>query len=278
MVVFPHAKINLGLNILRRRADGYHDIDSAMVPVGWCDILEIVPAKDNARPQFVCRGKEELECPDKDNLVIRAYNAVKSLKPQIPAVDIYLHKNIPSGAGLGGGSADAAYTIRGLNGLFSLGLGKPDMAAIASGIGADCPFFIYDSPMAVSGIGTTLQPTDIPALRGMDIVVCRPDNCHVSTAQAYAGVTPDAGAMPVEAITRQPISRWREGLCNMFEKTVFELFPAIAQLKEYFYNSGAAYAAMSGSGAAVFAIFDKHDKAQQSFDTLQYRFKYIGKL
>ena len=278
MVVFPHAKINLGLNILRRRADGYHDIDSVMVPIGWCDILEIVPARDGDRPQFVCHGKETLDCPDKDNLVIRAYNAVKSLKPQIPAVDIYLHKNIPSGAGLGGGSADAAYTIRALNELFSLGLSKPDMAVIASGIGADCPFFIYDSPMTVSDIGTTLRQTDIPALRGLDIVVCRPDNCYVSTAQAYAGVIPDAEAMPVEAITRQPMSQWRDRLHNMFEKTVFEQFPEIARLKEHFYNSGAAYAAMSGSGAAVFAIYDRHDKAQQSFDTLQYMFKYIGKL
>ncbi len=278
MVVFPHAKINLGLNILRRRPDGYHDIDSIMVPVGWSDVLEIVPAAHEARTTLECHGSEALDCPDADNLVIRAYNAVKKLYPNIPAVRIFLQKNIPSGAGLGGGSADAAYTVRALNTLFSLGLSNDDMAKIVSPIGADCPFFVYDNAMAASGTGTTLREVSVPALNGLTIVICRPDGCHVSTAQAYAGVTKNPDATPVELVTKLPPSQWRAELHNMFEGTVFPLFPAIADLKEYFYKYGAEYSAMSGSGAAVYALFQDNSKALAAFDALKYKHKYMATL
>lgn len=278
MVVFPHAKINLGLNILRRRADGYHDIDSIMVPVGWCDVLEIVPATHELHTTLQCRGSEILDCPEADNLVIRAYNAVKNVCPDIPAVRIYLQKNIPSGAGLGGGSSDAAYTVRALNSLFSLGLSNDTIAKIVSPIGADCPFFVYDSAMVVSGTGTTLHKVSISALSGFTIVICRPDDCHISTAQAYAGVTKNPDATPVEYITKYPPTQWRAELHNMFEDTVFPLYPAIAELKEYFYAAGAVYSSMSGSGAAVYALFQDHTIAAKAFDTLKYKHKFIGAL
>ncbi len=278
MVVFPHAKINLGLNILRRRPDGYHDIDSIMVPVGWSDVLEIIPATHEARTTLVCHGREVLDCSDADNLVIRAYNAVKHIYPDIPTVRIFLQKNIPSGAGLGGGSSDATYTVRALNSLFSLGLSNDDMAKIVSPIGADCPFFVYDSAMRVSGIGTTLRKASIPALSDLAIVICRLDGCHVSTAQAYAGVTKNPDATPVEHVTELPISQWRAELHNMFENTVFPLFPAIAELKEYFYKAGAEYSAMSGSGAAVYALFQDKSKASAAFDALKYKHKYMATL
>ena len=278
MVVFPHAKINLGLNILRRRHDGYHDIDSIMVPVGWSDVLEIIPAANETRPTLKCHGSEVLDCPDADNLVIRAYNTIKTICPDIPAGHIFLQKNIPSGAGLGGGSADAAYTVRVLNILFSLGLSNEYMAEITSTIGADCPFFVYDSAMVASGIGTTLRKVSVPALSGLTIVICRPDGCHVSTAQAYAGVTKNPDATPVEHVTKLPLSQWRANLHNMFEDTVFPLFPAIADLKEYFYKAGAEYSAMSGSGSAVYALFQDNSKALAAFDALKYKHKYIATL
>lgn len=278
MVVFPHAKINLGLNILRRRPDGYHDIDSIMVPVGWSDVLEVVPAINEPRTTLECLGSEDLDCSEDDNLVIRAYNAVKSVCRDIPSVRIFLQKNIPSGAGLGGGSADAAYTVRALNTLFSLGLSDDAMAKIVAPIGADCPFFVYDSAMAVSDTGTTLRKISVPTLSGLTIVICRPDDCHVSTAQAYAGVTKNPEATPTEHITKLPLIQWRNELHNMFEDTVFPLFPAIAGLKEYFYASGADYSAMSGSGAAVYALFQDKSKAAKAFDQLKYRYKFIATL
>ena len=278
MVVFPHAKINLGLNILRRRSDGYHDIDSIMVPVGWSDVLEVVPAIKEPRTTLECHGSEDLDCSEDDNLVIRAYNAVKSVCRDIPSVRIFLQKNIPSGAGLGGGSADAAYTVRALNTLFSLGLSNGAMAEIVSSIGADCPFFVYNSAMVVSGIGTTLRKVSMPTLSGLTIVICRPDGCHVSTAQAYAGVAKNPNAIPVERITELPPTQWRTELHNMFEDSVFPLYPAIADLKEYFYRADAVYSAMSGSGAAVYALFQDKSKAAKAFDQLKYRYKFITTL
>lgn len=277
MVVFPHAKINLGLNILRRRPDGYHDIDSVMYHIAWCDILEIVPAKDRHDTTLTCRGIETLDCADNDNLVLKAYRAVKK-HIDIPAVDIYLQKNIPSGAGLGGGSADAAYTVRALDTLFDLGLSRDEMAAIVAPIGADCPFFIYDSPMTASDTGTVLTPTTVPYLAGKTLVVCRPDDCHISTAQAYAGVKKDPTATPTTTVVQQPVAQWREQLHNMFEDTVFPLFPAIAALKERFYAAGATYAAMSGSGAAVYAVFEDRRKADEAYNALTYKYKFIQTL
>ncbi len=278
MVVFPHAKINLGLNILRRRPDGYHDIDSIMVPVGWSDVLEIVPAADKSHTTLKCYGTEALDCSDADNLVIRAYNAVKAIHHDIPAVNIFLQKNIPSGAGLGGGSADAAYTVRALNTLFSLGFDDDTMAKIVSPIGADCPFFVYDSAMVVSGTGTTLRKISIPALSGLTIVICRPDGCHVSTAQAYAGVSKKPDATPVEHTVERPLTQWRTELHNMFEDTVFPLFPPIAELKAYFYKACADYSAMSGSGSAVYGLFRDRSKAAKAFEALKYRHKFMATL
>lgn len=277
MVVFPHAKINLGLNILGRRPDGYHDIDSVMYHIAWRDILEIVPAKAGHDTTLTCRGIETLDCPDSDNLVLKAYRAVKK-HIDIPAVDIYLQKNIPSGAGLGGGSADAAYTVRALDTLFELGLSRDEMAEIVAPIGADCPFFVYDSPMVASDTGTTLTPTTVPGLVGTTLVVCRPDNCHISTAQAYAGVKKDPTATPTATVVQQPVAQWRERLHNMFEDTVFPLFPAGAALKERFYAAGATYAAMSGSGAAVYAIFEDNTRAIEAYNALIYKHKFIQTL
>lgn len=260
MVVFPNAKINLGLNILRRRADGYHDIETVMVPVGWRDILEIVPTDGDADTLTVT-GRAVACSPDK-NLVMRAVKAVRKHYPELPAVDIYLHKVIPDGAGLGGGSADAAFTVRALNDIFSLGMDNAKMAEIAAELGSDCPFFVYNRPMLATGTGTYLAPIDVD-LTGKYIVIAKPRGAMVPTAAAYAGVTPNDRQTPVAKVIQLPITEWAGKLHNDFEPSVFALQPAIGHVKEVLAKTGAVYTAMSGSGAAVFAIYtDKPDVEQ----------------
>ena len=160
MILFPNAKINLGLNILRRRPDGYHDLEMLMLPVGWADILEIVPAAPGEATTLTCSGRP-VDCPPEKNLVMKAWRALKAECPSMPEAAIYLRKIVPDGAGLGGGSSDAAFTLVGLNEVFGLGISRERLAAIAAGIGADCPFFIHNRPMLATGTGTVLEAVDI---------------------------------------------------------------------------------------------------------------------
>jgi 4-diphosphocytidyl-2-C-methyl-D-erythritol kinase len=257
MILFPNAKINIGLNVLRRRTDGYHDIETIMIPTKWSDVLEIVPAKgDTATLTITGRA---VECPLEKNLVMKAYHALSEITT-VPAADIYLQKIIPDGAGLGGGSADAAFTLIGLNKVFNLGLTDEALAQVASKIGADCPFFIYNRPMLCTGIGTIL--TDITfSLKGYKLVIAKPQAANVSTAEAYAGITPNENAAPLTELINQPIDKWPGMIKNDFEKSIFALRPSISQLKQRIIAAGADYAAMSGSGASVFGIFSSDNMA-----------------
>lgn len=257
MILFPNAKINLGLNILRKRPDGYHDIDTVMYPVPWCDILEIVPSK-GVETTLTVTGRG-VACPPEKNLVMKAYRAVADRMP-IPPVDIYLHKVIPDGAGLGGGSSDASFTIRGLNELFALGMTDDDMAAIAASIGADCPFFIYNRPMRATGIGTDFADIAIK-LSGHYIAIVKPAY-SIPTARAYAGVSPALPEENIAGILAQEISRWQGHLANDFETSVFEGYPTIKGIKERLTALGATYASMSGSGSAVYGIFDNDNLSE----------------
>lgn len=259
MILFPNAKINLGLYITAKRPDGYHDLLTAFYPVGWHDILEIVPAKGDETTLTVT-GRS-VECPPEKNLVMRAYRTLSQVAP-LPPVDIYLHKVIPDGAGLGGGSADAAFTIFGLNNMFSLGLSCEDMARIAAGIGADCPFFIYDRPMIATGIGDVFSPCEVN-LAGTPVLIVKP-KVHVPTRDAYAGVTPREPDVDLRAVLASPVAEWQGRLVNQFEESVFPLHPEIAALKEAMLEAGAAYASMSGSGSSVFGIFPGADSAKLS--------------
>ena len=262
MVVFPNAKINLGLHILRRRTDGYHDIETIMFPVPWCDILEIVPAASThpAGSSVTADGDtltvtgRVVDCPADKNLVVRAVRATRAVCA-FGLVDIFLHKVIPDGAGLGGGSSDAAFAVMALNSLFGLGLTDLRMADIAASVGSDCPFFIFNRPMLATGRGVDLNPVNVNLSRKW-IVIVKPQDVYVSTAQAYAGVIPDPDVTPLTAILRKRLNNWNGVLVNHFEPSVFALAPAIAETKQRLYDMGAVYAAMSGSGAAVFAIFD----------------------
>lgn len=265
MILFPNAKINIGLRVLRRRPDGYHDLAGIFVPISWCDVLEIVWAP---KPDFRQIGLS-LDCPAKDNIVLKALKALENhLGQALPPLDITLEKHIPSGAGLGGGSADAAFTLCGVNELLGLGLDKATLAAIAATVGADCPFFIYNTPMLAQGIGDILTPADASALKGHHLLVVKDKDLSVSTARAYAGIQPSE-SVTGEALLHhlsEPVDHWRDSgvLTNDFESTVFTALPAIGLLKDRMLKAGATYAAMSGSGSAVFGIFPSADSAMEA--------------
>ncbi|MDE6464626.1 MAG: 4-(cytidine 5'-diphospho)-2-C-methyl-D-erythritol kinase [Muribaculaceae bacterium] len=266
MLFFPNAKINLGLRILRRRPDGYHDIASLMLPVDWCDILEMTPAQGEG--SFRQTGTA-LDCPPDKNLVLKAIKAVeKHIGHSLPPLDIILEKHIPFGAGLGGGSADAAFAIMGANLIFGLGLDDDTMARIAATVGADCAFFIYDRPMEAAGIGDVLRPVDCSALSGCGILIAKPESESVSTAAAYAGVTPAelaGGVSPADALSCD-INTWKDNelLRNDFETSIFALRPEIAAVRTRMAEAGAFYSSMSGSGASVFGFFDNVDSARKA--------------
>lgn len=252
MLTFANCKINLGLRVLRRRPDGYHDIETAMVPVPWCDIVEANPAEDTDADSLTVTGNR-IDCPAEKNLAMKALRALRE-EVAFPATDLRLHKIVPDGAGLGGGSADAAFTVRAVNQLYDLGLDNETMARVLSHVGSDCPFFVYDRPMLATGTGTTLTPVDVD-LAGYHIVIAKPSGVSVSTAAAYAGVTPCPDAEPIADILRLPVEQWRGRLVNDFEPGIFAAAPQVRRLRDTLYDMGAVYAAMSGSGSAVFGLF-----------------------
>ena len=250
MVVFPHSKINLGLNVLRKREDGYHDIDTCFYPVPLTDILEIIPSDEF---HFSSSGIS-VAGDVKDNLCFKAFQLIKE-RFQIGNVRMHLHKIIPMGAGLGGGSSDGAFTLRVLNQLFRLGLPVERLKELARLLGSDCSFFVQDIPQIGTGRGDDLVAVEV-SLAGKFLVLIKPP-VHVSTPDAYRGVVPK---LPMENLTahlKSPVLAWREKVINDFEATVFKKFPQIGSVKETLYNAGALYSSMSGSGATVYGIFDR---------------------
>lgn len=259
MVSFPPCKINLGLNILSKRPDGYHDLETCFYPIPWTDILEVIPADRFAFTQtgHPVPGKEA------DNLCIKAYELLRD-KHHLPPVKIHLHKILPMGAGLGGGSSDAAHTLRLLNTVFHLQRSPAQLADYAAQLGSDCAFFTQDQPMLGEGRGEVLSPTTV-TLQKKFIVLVKPD-IHVSTAEAYAGITPRQPEQSLGTLlSHYPLEAWRDRIKNDFEETVFKKHPTLQSVKEKLYASGALYASMSGSGAALFGIFDKPTNLQASF-------------
>lgn len=253
MITFPHAKINIGLQVTERRPDGYHNLDTVFYPIPIQDALEVVVAED---ADYDCRlhiSGITIEGEMDNNLVVRAYRLL-ACDYTLPSVDIYLHKHIPTGAGLGGGSADASFMLRLLNDMFELGIATEQLESYATKLGADCPFFITSKPVYATGIGNEFHPIELD-LSGWYIVVVKPD-VFVSTKEAYSMVKPEKPEVTLDEKIVHPITEWRETISNDFEKGIFALHPELAEIKEKLYALGAKYAAMSGSGSALFGLFE----------------------
>ena len=252
MIFFPNCKVNIGLDVLRRRADGFHDIETLMLPVtGLCDILEIVPTGGSGA-DFSQSGIA-VDCPPEKNLCVRAYGLMRD-RYGIGGVRIHLHKIVPFGAGLGGGSADAAFVIKGLDKVFSLGLDDKTMEGLAAELGSDTAFFIRNTPQMAAGRGEILTPYPID-LGGKHIVIVKP-NIFVSTAEAYSKIMPLVPELPLGERLAADISTWGNTVANDFESVVFPQYRLLAEIKETLYKEGAIYASMSGSGSAVYGIFE----------------------
>jgi 4-diphosphocytidyl-2-C-methyl-D-erythritol kinase len=254
MISFPNAKINLGLTVVSKRPDGYHNIETVFYPVHWCDVLEIVPAKKE-KGVFVQTGIPIKEDPQK-NLALKAHRLLKA-DYNIPEIDIYLRKNIPFGAGLGGGSSDAAFMLKLLNDFADLCLSHKQLEEYASRIGADCPFFIQNKPVFAESTGTVFKPVTV-SLKGYYLVIVKPD-IHVSTQEAYSNVEPRQPEESIRDIIQLPVSEWKDKLTNDFEKNIFVRYPETGEIKQKMYERGAIYASLSGSGSSVFGIFENLD-------------------
>ena len=275
MVFYPNCKINIGLRVVRKREDGYHDLETIFYPVyALHDELEVEAITNNTTQhyttlhdsiQFLQEGLA-VDCPAEDNLIIKCYQRMQAKYPQIGDVRIRFKKNIPFGAGLGGGSSDAAHMAIALNEIFALGLTKEQLAEAVRPLGADCPFFIYNTPCYAEGIGDKLTPISLD-LSGLRLIMIKP-NSGVSTREAYSGIIrhPEVEGQIKQALQdRQSFADMRPLLVNDFEQTVFPLHPEIAEIKQRLLDAGAVYAAMSGSGSTVFGLF-QHD-SEGSADT-----------
>ncbi len=258
MIVFPNAKINLGLHIVAKRPDGFHNIESCFYPVNWTDILEIISAGSFS---FTSSGIPIPGDPA-GNLCVKAYQAIKKDMDLSP-VQMHLHKVVPIGAGLGGGSADGAFTIRLLNTNFNLGLSAVQMEDYARTLGSDCAFFIRNKPVFCYGKGDQFSEIQVN-LSGYFIVLVNPQ-IHVGTAEAYAGITPMQPATSLQEILQGSVASWRGKLINDFEKTVCSKYPAIAAVKDELYQKGALYASMTGSGSTVYGIFEQEQEITSVF-------------
>jgi 4-diphosphocytidyl-2-C-methyl-D-erythritol kinase len=262
MLFFPNCKINLGLRILRRRPDGYHDLETIFYPLPLCDALECIRSEHDSpgsghepgTPRFTAYG---LPIPGDPahNLCVRAWQLLKKDFPELPAVHIHLLKNIPIGAGLGGGSANGACTLKALNNQFHLGLSQEHLLHYAAQLGSDCPFFILNTPCLGGGRGEMLTPVNLD-LSAYSLALVDP-GVHISTAKAFSLCTPAENPTPLTSIIALPVTQWREQLVNDFEQPVFQLYPELAAIKPALYAHGALYASLTGSGSSFFAIFPK---------------------
>ena len=260
MLAFPNAKINCGLHVLFRREDGYHELETLLVPVGWRDALEIIPSPDG-KFAFTQTGIRIYGAAD-SNLCVKAWHLMQA-RHSIGPVHMHLHKVIPTGAGLGGGSADAAFALRMLNELFRLHLSGESLETLAAELGSDCAFFIRNETRLALGRGERFRTVTTPTLPPWLIIV-KPKT-GVSTADAYKHVEPAAPPMPLTTILQLPPGQWKKQLKNDFEPSVFRKHPSLLRIREKLYTLGAVYASLSGSGSAVYGLFEKPVDARSRF-------------
>lgn len=269
MIRFPDCKINLGLRVVAKRPDGYHEIETVMVPVpGLCDALEILP--DAGEGCAFSSSGLAIDAPAEKNLCVKAYDLMRE-RHGIGGIKMHLHKHIPFGAGLGGGSSDAVCTLKMLDELFAVGLSESELESLAAELGSDTVFFVRNRPTLARGRGEILTPVEVN-LSFYHIVIVKPP-FGIRTAEAYAGIVPAEPAKPLAEILARPVIEWRENLANDFEKTLFGRYPELSRIKQKLYGAGAVYASMSGSGSAVFGLFDRRPETLQWPDSY---FVYTG--
>ena len=263
IVAYPNAKLNIGLHILGKRGDGYHNIETLFFPYyNLTDILEIVESDCFGISRYGLHYEGDIE----NDLTYKAYRVLQK-DFDLPDIQIYLYKNIPTGAGLGGGSSDAAFTLIALNKLLSLNLSDNELTQYASRLGSDIPFFIYNTPMLGEGRGEILNPYHSESIDELmnpsgryQIEVVTPD-IHISTAEAYAAITPrnisGKSSASLSELLKLPIEEWRDNIVNDFEESIFKIAPQLKAIKESFYEKGAVYASMSGSGSSIYGVFHR---------------------
>jgi 4-diphosphocytidyl-2-C-methyl-D-erythritol kinase len=254
VISFPNCKINIGLHILQKREDGFHNLETVFYPVPFTDALEIITNHDSKEPVLSLSGLA-VDALMEDNICIKAWRLLKNDFKDLPSVNIHLHKTIPTGAGLGGGSSDGAFTLVQLNKLFRLELTQKQLISYALQLGSDCPFFIINKPCIAKGRGEILQEIDLD-LSSYKLILINP-GIHINTAWAFSQLNPGRNNGEVQNIIKQPLTQWKDLLKNDFERPVFDKYPEIGNIKDLLYKSGALYASMSGSGSTVVGIFQK---------------------
>lgn len=270
MVAFPNAKINLGLFVTEKRNDGYHNLETCMIPIPWQDGVEIIPAKKFA---FSSTGIQLPDRPEK-NLVVRAFRLLQK-ELNLEQAQIHLHKSIPSGAGLGGGSADAAFMLNLMNEQFQLFLDSFILEDYAEILGSDCPFFINNEPAIATGKGEMLEPLDHNPLENKHLAVIVP-NIHISTQEAYSGIIPRKPPKSIRSILQEPIENWREELVNDFETSIFPQYPELEGIKSKLYEEGALYAGMTGSGSGMYGVFEEKKALSSLEERFEVRWLYLN--
>ena len=258
MLTFPNAKLNLGLYVTARRPDGFHTLETVFVPLPWTDALELLPAIPGQSTSLGLSGRPIPGAPE-TNLCVRAYALLQADFPQLPPVQLHLHKVVPIGAGLGGGSADAAFALKAANELFGLNLPTDALEGYARRLGADCAFFIQNKPVLAREKGDVFEPISLD-LAGTACVVVYP-GLHISTAEAYARIMPHAPAHPLREALGGPIGTWRHTVANDFETALTPTYPVLAAIKQQLYAAGATYASLSGSGSAVYGLWPGQPEA-----------------
>jgi 4-diphosphocytidyl-2-C-methyl-D-erythritol kinase len=263
MLSFPNCKINLGLYIIGKREDGFHNLETVFYPVPVKDALEIVQTSEASIPVQFSNSGLIAEANTENNICVKAYHLLKKDFPQLPSVKMHLHKTIPIGAGLGGGSADASFTLKLLNDKFRLGITDSQLLHYALQLGSDCPFFIFNKPCIATGRGEILEAINLD-LSAYQLLVVNP-GIHINTAQAFSQLKNFSPKNHLKEIIQQPIETWKQDLKNDFEKSMFKQHPEIETVKETIYNQGSIYASMSGSGSSVYGLFKKNQTVNNTF-------------
>lgn len=262
MLKFPHAKINLGLFVTRRLENGYHVLQTLFYPIDWCDAVEIIAEGEPGECRIVMSGIA-IDGDPENNLCVKAYRRLQKLFPDLPGCTIYLKKIVPFGAGLGGGSSDGAHVLLMLREMFSLDISDADLEKEAAAMGADCAFFCRKGAQYCEGIGSEMEPYPL-SLSGKHIIVVKPP-FGVSTKEAYSNVKPVMPEVPLYELLKKPVEEWKDCIVNDFEKSVFPLHPELAEVKQALYDHGAIYASMSGSGSALFGIFNEEPEGYENW-------------